>query len=128
MHAVGLHRRARYHSPLHVTFLPQFVYSLPSPYFPRAWFHCLLFVPLHCSTQFRRLSTASTGTDVTARSAAYRRDRVSAFEALTKTVPIVQIYGACETVDTFCVEMELMEERDLFDRLSQDGVFSEVRG
>ena len=78
--------------------------------------------------QLRRLSSTSTTTDATVTSALYRREQVSTAEALTKSAPIVQIYGACETVDTFCLELELMEERDLFDRLSQDGVFSEVSG
>ena len=33
----------------------------------------------------------------------------------------LQIYGAFETVDTFALELELMQGSDLFDRLTESG-------
>ena len=37
------------------------------------------------------------------------------------SVPIVQIYSAFETLDQFVLELELMQSRDLFDKMSAEG-------
>jgi hypothetical protein len=42
-----------------------------------------------------------------------------------KTNPIVQIYGAFETMDGFAFELELMQHIDLYDKLSLGGLFTE---
>jgi len=46
-------------------------------------------------------------------------------DATPARLPVVQIYGALETIDGFAIELELMQHIDLFDKLSRDGVFSE---
>lgn len=39
--------------------------------------------------------------------------------------PIVRLFSIFETFDAFVLELELMKSMDLFDQLSQEGVFSE---
>lgn len=39
--------------------------------------------------------------------------------------PVVQIFGAFETIDGFALELELMQHKDLFDKLSTEGLFTE---
>ena len=43
----------------------------------------------------------------------------------SKAMPIVQIYSVFETVDVFCMELELMDRRDLCALLDDVGVLSE---
>ena len=43
----------------------------------------------------------------------------------TSRSPVVSIFSVFETIEGFAVEMELMEQWDLFDKLSKDGVFTE---
>ena len=43
----------------------------------------------------------------------------------TSRSPVVSIFSVFETIEGFAVEMELMEQWDLFDKLSIDGVFPE---
>lgn len=42
-------------------------------------------------------------------------------------VPVVRILGMFESADGFALELELMQPVDLFEKVSRDGVFSEVQ-
>jgi len=58
-------------------------------------------------------------------SAAAATATMATVAAASADVPIVDIYGAFESIDGFAFELELMQHNDLYDKLSFDGVFSE---
>jgi serine/threonine protein kinase len=52
-------------------------------------------------------------------------EQLSTSLVATAIFPVVQIFGVFESFDGFAIELELMQQLDLYEVLSQDGVFHE---